>query len=119
MFQSKKWTISTFPKRKTIDVNPAEGIKMKLGTQIRFLDGREATVIYNSLIGVGIVWGLHDPDPEDFKNTDGNTVSGGSPDGWQWEPTALLREPWDGCEKYGFTKEQCVGNDFEIIRNGL
>ena len=38
---------------------------MKLGTQIRLPDGREGTVVYNSLIGVGIKWGLHDPDPED------------------------------------------------------
>ena len=48
---------------------------MKLGTHIRLPDGREATVVYNSLIGVGIKWGLHNPDPADFEGTDGNTVS--------------------------------------------
>ena len=87
---------------------------LKLGTHIRFKNGQVATVIYNSLIGQGIKWGLHNPDPEDFDGTDGNTVSDGSPDGWEWEPDALLRDPWDGCEKYGFTKEQCVGDDFQI-----
>lgn len=92
---------------------------MKLGTQIRFTDGRMGTVVYNSLIGVGIMWGLHDPDPEDFENTDGNTCSNGSPNDWPWEPEALLRAPWDGCERCGFTTEQCVGIDYEIIRDGL
>ena len=42
---------------------------MKLGTQIRFSDGRIATVIYNSLVGVGIKWGSHDPDTKDFEST--------------------------------------------------
>jgi len=92
---------------------------MKLGAQIKFADGRVGTMIYNSLIGEGIMWGLHDPDPMDFEGSDGNTVSDGSPPGWQWEPEALLREPWDGCEQYGFTKEQCVGNDYVIIRDGM
>ena len=92
---------------------------MKLGTQIKFKDGRVGTMIYNSLIGEGIVWGLHDPNPKDFEGTDGNTCSDGSPDDWKWEPEALLREPWAGCERHGFSKEQCVGNDYEIIRNGL
>jgi len=91
---------------------------MELGTQIKFIDGRVGTVIYNSLIGVGIKWGLHDPDPADFEGTDGNTVSGGAPDNWEWEPDALLRKPWDGCEKYGFRKEQCIDLDYEIIRYG-
>jgi len=92
---------------------------MKLGTQIRFADGRLGTMVYNSLIGVGIKWGLHNPNPSDFEGTDGNTVSNGSPDNWEWEPDALLRDPWDGSERYGFTKEQCVGNDYEIIKQGI
>jgi len=91
---------------------------MELGTQIKFTDGRMGTVIYNSLIGVGIKWGLHNPDPTDFEGTDGNTVSSGASDNWKWEPDALLRKPWDGCEKYGFRKEQCIDLDYEIIRYG-
>jgi len=91
---------------------------MKLGTQIKFTDGRVGTMVYNSLIGVGIKWGLHNPDPADFEGTDGNTVTDGAPDDWEWEPEALLRDPWDGCEGCGFTKEQCVGEDYEIIRDG-
>lgn len=89
---------------------------MTLGTQIRFADGRVGTVVYNSLIGVGIKWGLHTPNPKDFEGTTGNTVNENIPDGWQWEPDALLREPWEGCKRHGFTVEQCVGNDFEIIK---
>ena len=92
---------------------------MKLGTQIRFSDGRIATVIYNSLIGVGIKWGLHDPDPKDFESTNGNTVQDGAPNDWEWEPDALLRDPWPNCERIGFTADQCVGTDYEVIRNKL
>jgi len=92
---------------------------MKLGTQIRFADGREGTVVYNSLIGVGIKWGLHNPPPEDFVGTDGNTASTGAPPGWKWAPEALLRKPWPSCEQCGFTAEQCVGIDYEVTRIGL
>lgn len=92
---------------------------MKLGTHIRLPDGREATVIYNSLIGVGIKWGLHDPDPKDFEGTNGNLTDYQPPPDWEWDPDALLRDPWKGCEKCGFTPEQCVGQEFDIIRNGL
>ncbi len=91
---------------------------MKLGTWVRLPDGREGTVIYNSLIGVGIVWGLHNPDPKDFEGTDGNTVSGGVPDDFKWEPEALLREPFTGCESCGFSADECVGSNYEIIRDG-
>ncbi|MBU8921812.1 MAG: hypothetical protein KOO63_08330 [Bacteroidales bacterium] len=92
---------------------------MKLGTQVKLPDGRVGTCVYNSLIGEGIKWGHHDPDPKEFEDTDGNTVLGGSPDEWEWEPDALLREPWPESERFGFTAGQCVGDEFEIIRNGL
>lgn len=92
---------------------------MKLGTQIRLPDGREGTVVYNSLIGVGIKWGLHDPDPEEFEGTTGNTIEEDIPDGWQWEPEALLRDPFEGCERHGFTRDQCVGREYKILRTGM
>lgn len=95
---------------------------MKLGTQIRLPDGREGTVIYNSLIGVGIKWGLYDPDPKDFEGTDGNTfVERSDPlsEDWWWEPNAILRDPWPGAEEYGFAQDECVGEKYEIIRDGL
>ncbi len=93
---------------------------MKLGTQIRFIDGREATVVYNSLIGVGIIWGLHNPNPKDFEGTNGDTVGEALvSDDWPWEPEALLRDPWDECEKStGFAREAFVGNEYEVIRAG-
>ena len=92
---------------------------MKLGTQIKLSDGRVGTVVYNSLIGVGIKWGLHDPRPEEFEGTDGNTVQSDMPEDWGWEPDALLRDPWSSCANFGFTPDQCVGTDYEIIRDGL
>lgn len=91
---------------------------MKLGTQIRLPDGRVGTVVYKSLIGIGIKWGLHDPDPADFEGTTGNTVSEEKPPNWPWEPDTLLREYVPGLEEFGFPADKCVGEDYEIIREG-
>ena len=89
---------------------------MKLGTHIELPDGRVGTVVYNSLVGVGIKWGIHYPDPKDFVGTCGNTVGGDvAPEGWPWEPDALLRDPWPGCRQNGFEPEDCVGEDFEMV----
>lgn len=88
---------------------------MKLGTLIKMQDGRVGTVVYNSLIGVGIKWGVHYPDPEDFEGTDGNTVRSGAPDDWQWNPDALLREPFPTCVDCGFQPTDCVGSSFEVL----
>ncbi len=92
---------------------------MQLGTQVLFTDGREGTVVFNGLIGVGIMWGLHDPDPADFEGTTGGLVREEPIPDFPWEPEALLRAPWPSCEKYGFTVEQCVGRDYDITRVGL
>ena len=88
---------------------------MKLGTHIELADGRTGTVVYNGLIGVGIKWGLHNPDPADFAGTTGDTGDEDVPDDWPWKPDALLRDPWDGCERTGFTAAQCVGRDFTAL----
>jgi hypothetical protein len=85
---------------------------MRLGTHIRLSDGREGTVVYNSLIGVGIKWGLHNPDPSDFEGTTGNTVQEEPRENWPWEPDALLREPSSVFERFGM---ECVGQEFEVI----
>lgn len=90
-----------------------------LGTQIRFEDGREATVVFNSLIGVGAKWGLHNPDPADFENTSGGLVDDSAPPGFQWQPDILLRAPWGGNARCGFTDEQCICLDFDVLRYGL
>ena len=74
--------------------------------------------MYNSLIGVGIKWGLHNPDPNDFEGTTGNTVSEEIGKDWPWAPDALLREYTPYLEEFGFTKEMCVGSEFEVIRDG-
>jgi len=85
---------------------------VKLGTHVQLPTGRLGTVVYNSLIGVGIKWGLHHPDPKDFEDTNGNTVASPPMEDWPWEPDALLRDTFSGCAKYGL---ECVGDDFEII----
>jgi len=89
----------------------------KLGTQVRLPDGRVGTVVFNGLCGVGIKWGLHDPPAEDFRGTYGDISASEKPSDWPWFPDALLRTPWEGCERAGFTAEQCVGETFEIIND--
>ena len=84
---------------------------MKLGTQLRLADGREGTVVYNSLVGIGIKWGLHEPDPKDFIATDGNTTDHTPDTDFEWEPDAMLREP----KLAGLLQMECVGTDYEII----
>jgi hypothetical protein len=80
---------------------------MKPGTIVRLPDGREGTVVYNGLIGYGIVWGR--------VSVDVDAVLGSCPlfDGPSAqnvpEPEALLRKPWDGAEL------ECVGDDYEVI----
>jgi len=92
------------------------GIINKLGTQVKIPDGRVGTVVYNSLIGVGIKWGLHNPKPEDFEGTTGNTVTENAPENWKWEPDALLRDDMkelDGMECV------CKESEVKILRDGL
>ena len=86
-----------------------------LGTIIELPDGRRGTTVYNSLTGIGIKWGEHNPNPADFEGTDGNVVSDGAPEGWQWSPDAMLREP----EAEDVLGMPCVGEEFVIIRKGL
>ena len=84
----------------------------RLGTQIRLPDGREATVVFNSLTGVGIMWGLHNPDPADFEGTDGGLFNDTRPEDFEWHPEAMLREP----EMEKLLGMPCVGEDYEIIK---
>ena len=85
----------------------------KLGTHIRLPDGREGTVVFNSLVGVGIKWGLHNPDPRDFEGTSGDLFHCEKPEDWEWKPDVLLRNP-------EFTKRLgiecvCEENEVEIL----
>ncbi len=85
----------------------------RLGTIIRLPDGRVGTTVYNGLDGVGIKWGRHKPDLEDFKGSSGNAVrwTPPSPD-WPWEPDAMLRNPYPSADL------PCVGKDYEILDAG-
>ena len=85
---------------------------VRLGTQIRLADGREGTAVFNGLSGVGIKWGLHDPDPADFKGTADDCFGRQPNPDWPWRPDAMLRDS-------GMTESlgvECVGEDYEIIR---
>jgi hypothetical protein len=89
---------------------------MKLGTKVKLPDGRIGTVVFNSLIGVGIKWGVHDPPLEDFDGTTGGVLwEDAKPADWPWRPDALLRKPWLGALRYGFAIEDCVGEEFEVL----
>ena len=89
----------------------------RLGTQVRLPDGRDATVVFNSLMGVGVKFGLHDPPPEVFAGTDGNTMQDGRPEGFDWEPDALLRKP-EMSERLGMPCV-CDDNEVKITRIGM
>ena len=87
---------------------------MKLGTHIAMVDGREGTIVYNGLDGVGVKWGLHDPKMEDFQGTSGGCVpvardSPAIASDWPWKPDAMLR---DDYPRAGLP---CVGSDFVVI----
>ena len=83
----------------------------RLGTQVRLPDGREGTVVYNGLDGVGIKWGLHEPTWDDYYNT--NPMFGDAPEDFKWHPDAMLREPYTTAEL------PCVGEKYEIIKEGI
>lgn len=91
----------------------------QLGTIVQLPDGREGTVVFNSLVGIGIKWGRHNPRHEDFEGTTGNTLAASAPmpEGWPWEPDALLRDPADG----EIMDMPCVCDpcDIKVIRYGL
>jgi len=85
---------------------------VKAGTIIKMADGRMATVVYNSLVGVGIKWGEHHLSQDDLDAIlagNGNTITPGCPEGYEWEPDALLRDP-KLTELLGMP---CVGEDYE------
>lgn len=86
----------------------------KLGTHIRLPDGREATVVFNGLCGVGVKFGLHDPPEHDFTGTSGDLLApaGESParnNDWPWAPEAYLRDDWPGADL------ECVGEVCDVI----
>jgi hypothetical protein len=87
---------------------------MKLNTIIKLPDGREGTICWNHLDGVGGVWGIHHFEmPE-----------GGFGDNLP-EPDFMLREKeveklLKGGGSSGNHKEdmECVGTEYEIIKGG-
>ena len=86
---------------------------MRPGTIVKLQDGREATVVYNSLMGYGVKIGRFDLTPEQIDHIyqgDGNTVKDGNPTGDESiEPEALLRDPWPGAPM------PCVGSSYEVL----
>jgi len=90
---------------------------MRPGTIIQLQDGRIGTTVFNGLIGIGIKWGEHTL-PEGILDETSAEFTSNIPEDFEWEPDAILRNPWDGCDRYGFTKEQCVGDNFVVLRKG-
>jgi hypothetical protein len=80
---------------------------MKAGTLIKLPDGRDGTVVYNSLDGVGIIWGHKTVDVDAIMNS--CPIFSGDNEGNIPSPEALLRTPYEGqwCE--------CVGDEFEVV----
>jgi len=90
----------------------------ELGTQVRLPDGRYATVVFNGLTGVGVKYGLHDPDPADFEGTCADLFEQEVPEHMEcWLPDAMLREK--EAEKYLDLPCICEETDVEVIRWGL
>jgi hypothetical protein len=86
----------------------------KLGQHIRLPDGREATTVYNSLEGVGVKWGIHNPDPNDFEGSSGGCVRWDIPEDFEWFPDAMLRSP----DLQHLFDLECVGEEYEFIEEG-
>jgi hypothetical protein len=83
---------------------------MKLGTKVKMEDGRIGTVVYNGLDGVGIKWGVHNPNTEDFEGTSGGLFDDDIGPDWPWRPEAMLRE------SYPSASLPCVGDNYKIIQ---
>lgn len=80
---------------------------MKPGTIIRLPDGREGTVIYHGLDGYGIRWGRIAVEVD--KILEMCPLFGDSPESWEYEPEAMLREPHRSAAL------PCVGNEYEVL----
>lgn len=86
-----------------------------LGTQIRLPDGREATVVYNGLEGIGAKLGLHSPSSEDFVGSSGGLLRDNTPVDFLWFPDILLRDPNDWTPpRHEFDGMECVCHESEV-----
>jgi hypothetical protein len=85
---------------------------MKAGTIVRLPDGREGTVVFNGLCGVGIKWGRHEVNEHTFAGTYGDVFSPSVEidDEWPWKPDAWLREEWPGADGL-----ECVGGTVVVL----
>ena len=92
---------------------------MKLGTQILTEDGYEATVTFNGLCGVGIIYGLYEFTEEeidafrvttaDLFNQEPNPILD------DYEPVALIRDKKDGT----IEGMKCIGGKYKILKEGI
>jgi hypothetical protein len=84
---------------------------MLFGDHVLLPNGRVGTIVFKGLIGEGIKWGIHFPKLEDFEGTYGDLFDSKKTD-FEWEPDALLRDPWEGCEQTGWEREDFVGETY-------
>lgn len=81
---------------------------MRLNTVIRLPDGREGTICYNNLDGVGGVWGRHkfEMPPTGF----GENLP---------YPDFMLRErEMEAVYAMHGDRRECVGGDYDIVLDG-
>ena len=91
------------------------GRLIKLGTHVRLPDGREATVVYNGLEGIGVKLGLHNPQPSDFAGTTGGLMRGDIPTDFNWFPDILLRDSNEWTPpKHELDGMECVCKESEV-----
>lgn len=84
----------------------------KAGAFIRLPDGREGTVVYHGLDGVGIMFGRIEVDIEALHNA--NPVTGERPADWPYDPEAMLREKSEWSAKL-WPGIECVGTEYEVL----
>jgi hypothetical protein len=82
---------------------------MRPGEWVRLPDGREGTVVYSGLDGIGIKWGCHEVTDRDIEGT-GGLFWGDPPDDYPWFPDAMLRAPYKGATL------ECVGLEYVVIQ---
>ncbi len=92
----------------------------RAGTIVRLPDGREGTVVYNGLDGIGIVWGQRELSEEDIAMLKEGT--GGLCDTTEEQLNrvrqaglvveAMLHDPPDL-----YSDTECVGDTFEILHD--
>ena len=93
---------------------PLCGNIFDLESQTDFLQETSEPHLIFVAVWVGIKWGKHEVSIDDLVGS-GGVLNDNVPDEYEWEPDALLRSAWNGCERCGWTPDQCVGEEYEVV----